>query len=291
MTLLDNETSQSSEATATLTAPEGSTQNSIPEPGTHAVHEPHPAPEPAPAALVEAKAEAAPATHDEAGAEDFATALENYESAAAAAEPEESADRLIKGTVVKITATHVVVDFGAKSEGVVPIAEVQDHTGTLVNPNSIVALDGPVEAESSQPPAERVLAGAPELEVRNFFTDGTQQFFAGRWSATRGKWRVRYTENELCVMTAGRVVIENERGERRSIGFCPHQLVSGMIKVEAAFELRVAQPPHPADHFRLTQQCLFADRGRRSEKNQPGDVLVGVRGKVGRDERALAVAD
>ena len=87
-----------------------------------------------------------------------------------------------------------------------------------MNPSSIVALDGPVEAESSQPPAERVLAGAPELEVRNFFTDGTQQFFAGRWSATRGKWRVRYTENELCVMTAGRVLIENERGERRSFG-------------------------------------------------------------------------
>jgi uncharacterized protein len=82
----------------------------------------------------------------------------------------------------------------------------------------IVRLDGPVTAETSVPPAERLLAGEPELEVRNFFADGTQQFFAGRWSATRGKWRVRYTENELCVMTAGRVVIESESGERSVFG-------------------------------------------------------------------------
>jgi uncharacterized protein len=79
---------------------------------------------------------------------------------------------------------------------------------------AIVRLDGTVEAEVSEPPAERLLAGNPHLQVRNYFADGSQQFFAGRWSATRGKWRVRYTENELCVMTAGRVVIESERGER-----------------------------------------------------------------------------
>ena len=36
---------------------------------------------------------------------------------------------MIKGTVVKLTATHVVVDIGAKSEGMVPITEVLDHEG------------------------------------------------------------------------------------------------------------------------------------------------------------------
>jgi uncharacterized protein len=80
--------------------------------------------------------------------------------------------------------------------------------------SAIVRLEGPLEAERSAPPAERLLAGAPELAVQNFFTDGTQQFFAGRWSASRGKWRVRYSENELCVMTAGKVVIESASGER-----------------------------------------------------------------------------
>ena len=81
---------------------------------------------------------------------------------------------------------------------------------------AIVRLDGPIQADVSEPPADRVVAGTPELQVSNYFTDPSQQFFAGRWSATRGKWRVRYTENELCVMTAGRVVIESASGERLS---------------------------------------------------------------------------
>jgi len=85
---------------------------------------------------------------------------------------------------------------------------------TLVSGGGIVRLDGAVEAETSVPPAERLVSGAPELEVRNYFTDRSQQFFAGRWAATRGKWRVRYTENELCVLTAGRIAIEDEHGAR-----------------------------------------------------------------------------
>lgn len=84
--------------------------------------------------------------------------------------------------------------------------------------NSIVRLDGPLDPEVSEPPVERLIAGTPQLAVQNYYTDPTQQFFAGRWAATRGKWRVRYTENELCVMTAGRVVIESAAGERMSFG-------------------------------------------------------------------------
>jgi uncharacterized cupin superfamily protein len=83
---------------------------------------------------------------------------------------------------------------------------------------SIVRLDDTVTAEVSAPPADRLIAGTPELQLRNHFSDTSQQFFAGRWAATRGKWRVRYTENELCVMTAGRVVIESASGERTSFG-------------------------------------------------------------------------
>ena len=58
--------------------------------------------------------------------EDFASALENFTT-----ESEEAAreDNVIKGTVLKITPTHVVVDIGAKSEGMLPIAEVMDHAG------------------------------------------------------------------------------------------------------------------------------------------------------------------
>ena len=83
---------------------------------------------------------------------------------------------------------------------------------------SIVRLDTPLEPEVSVPGADRLLAGTPEHRVWNYFTDTTQTFFAGRWSGSRGKWRVRYTENELCVMTAGRVVITSDTGESSAFG-------------------------------------------------------------------------
>jgi small subunit ribosomal protein S1 len=38
-------------------------------------------------------------------------------------------DHVIKGRVVKLTATHVVVDYGAKSEGMVLLSEILDHEG------------------------------------------------------------------------------------------------------------------------------------------------------------------
>ena len=83
---------------------------------------------------------------------------------------------------------------------------------------SIVRLDTPLEPDVSVPTADRILAGRPEHRVWNYFTDSTQTFFAGRWSGTRGKWRVRYTENELCVITAGRVVITSEAGVAGTFG-------------------------------------------------------------------------
>lgn len=78
---------------------------------------------------------------------------------------------------------------------------------------TIVRLNTPMEPDVSVPADDRLLAGKPEHRVWNYFTDSTQTFFAGRWSGTRGKWRVRYTENELCVMTAGRVIITSDLGE------------------------------------------------------------------------------
>jgi uncharacterized protein len=81
---------------------------------------------------------------------------------------------------------------------------------------SLVILDGSVEPDISTPAPDRLVSGSPVTRVSNHFNDSTQQFFAGRWSATRGKWRVRYTENELCVMTAGRIVIESDAGGRNT---------------------------------------------------------------------------
>ena len=82
----------------------------------------------------------------------------------------------------------------------------------------IIPLSAAVDAEISNQPADRVLAGSPRQSVSNYFTDPSGQFFAGRWSSTRGKWRVRYTENELCVMTAGKIVLTGEDGAVNSFG-------------------------------------------------------------------------
>jgi len=83
------------------------------------------APEPeatsAPAATTE---EAQPATS---ATEDFASALETFTTEAE--EQQAGDDHVIKGTVLKLTSSHVVVDIGAKSEGMLPLSEILDAEG------------------------------------------------------------------------------------------------------------------------------------------------------------------
>jgi len=61
-------------------------------------------------------------------AEDFASALEIFTTES---EELEGEDHVLKGTVIKLTPTHVVVDIGAKSEGMLPVAEVLDAEGRV----------------------------------------------------------------------------------------------------------------------------------------------------------------
>jgi len=82
----------------------------------------------------------------------------------------------------------------------------------------IVSFRSPVEAQVSTPEPDRLLSGNPRLTVRNHYADASNQFFAGVWEATRGAWRVRYTEHEFCHLLSGRVVITSETGERQEFG-------------------------------------------------------------------------
>ena len=86
-------------------------------------HEPE---HPQPTEVANADAEK-PASSSSAASEDFASALETFTTEAE--EAASSDDHVIHGTVLKLTPTHVVVDIGAKSEGMLPIAEVLDHEG------------------------------------------------------------------------------------------------------------------------------------------------------------------
>jgi small subunit ribosomal protein S1 len=89
-------------------------------------HEPAAPAEDSIAAEPQPPAEPAQAQNNKPAAEDFAAALETFTTEAEEAVGE---DRVIRGTVLKLTPTHVVVDIGAKSEGMLPIAEVLDHEG------------------------------------------------------------------------------------------------------------------------------------------------------------------
>lgn len=78
----------------------------------------------------------------------------------------------------------------------------------------IVVMDRTLPGESANPAPEKILAGIPRTRVSNQYTDDSKQYFCGLWSSTTGKWRIRYTENEFCVLIEGRVRLESAAGER-----------------------------------------------------------------------------
>jgi uncharacterized cupin superfamily protein len=82
----------------------------------------------------------------------------------------------------------------------------------------LVCFDQSVAAQLSTPPADRVLTGTPRLTLWNHYSDPGQRFFAGVWAATRGCWRIHYTEHEFCHLLSGRVAIRSDQGERWEFG-------------------------------------------------------------------------
>ena len=86
----------------------------------------------------------------------------------------------------------------------------------VVKIDASAAAEEPLELDPS-----RVAPGSPlpTQFVRNAYTDATGRFFGGIWRSSEGAWRVSYTENELCVLTGGRVRISDDAG--RSWTFRP----------------------------------------------------------------------
>jgi small subunit ribosomal protein S1 len=76
------------------------------------------------------------------GMEDFAAALESFDrEQAAEAAGQTFDDHVVTGTVVKLTSTHVVVDLGLKSEGLIPLDQVVDADGvSKLNPGDSVEV-------------------------------------------------------------------------------------------------------------------------------------------------------
>ena len=69
-------------------------------------------------------------------------------------------------------------------------------------------VDAPIESA-------RLLSGTPQATVDNRYSDPSQQFHAGIWASTPGKWRIRYTEHEFCHLLEGHVRLTAEDGTAR----------------------------------------------------------------------------
>jgi uncharacterized cupin superfamily protein len=85
----------------------------------------------------------------------------------------------------------------------------------------IVCLDDSSGSEEAlSPDPSRLAPGSPMPEqfARNLYSDPGGRFHAGIWRSGRGAWRVSYTENELCVLTAGRVRLSDDSGRSWTFG-------------------------------------------------------------------------
>ena len=129
-------------------APESATeQSATTAPSTEQTHEAVTETPVAAAAVAEPTAISsvtAEAEEPEYSDEDFAKALESFDREQAAekdaAQSLTAEEVIVTGTVVKITDKHVVVDIGLKSEGLIPLDQVLDHTGAPK-----VAVGEPIE--------------------------------------------------------------------------------------------------------------------------------------------------
>ena len=103
------------------------------------------------AASVEEPAAPAHEAHAPESMDDFSAALAAFEreQAAEAAAVEAYGDKVVSGTVIKATDKHLVIDVGLKSEGLVPIEQVLDHTGA-VKFNAGDVIDVVIEREEPE---------------------------------------------------------------------------------------------------------------------------------------------
>lgn len=76
----------------------------------------------------------------------------------------------------------------------------------------------PVEID--HPREERRLAGNPERQTWNHFTNQSGEVFAGVWSSEAGSWRIEFgdREDEFFFVTAGRCRITDEAGHVSEAG-------------------------------------------------------------------------
>lgn len=78
---------------------------------------------------------------------------------------------------------------------------------------SIVNLDKSYAPSRDNISPEKLISGDAATSLWNTFSDKSEQFHAGYWSSGPCALNVSYDENELCVITEGRVKITDSGGQ------------------------------------------------------------------------------
>ena len=69
-----------------------------------------------------------------------------------------------------------------------------------------------VEAEGYMPDSEKVLAGNPAQLIWHCYDNKDETFGAGIWQGEPGSHKVNYTEEEVCFLLQGKVVVHDNDG-------------------------------------------------------------------------------
>lgn len=80
-----------------------------------------------------------------------------------------------------------------------------------------IDFSGPLPpCEPYRPPADRVLSGDPVQTAHNFYSSADGKFHSGIWTCNPGKWRVVFTEHEVCRLIEGAIVVMGDDGSSRT---------------------------------------------------------------------------
>ncbi len=60
---------------------------------------------------------------------------------------------------------------------------------------------------------DKILAGSPQSTYKILYTNKTEEFMAGIYECTAGKWKVSHNEEEFCTLIEGTVRLANDQGE------------------------------------------------------------------------------
>jgi uncharacterized cupin superfamily protein len=74
------------------------------------------------------------------------------------------------------------------------------------------------DAEPVAIEADKIISGAPVTRTWVHYEDPETKLAAGIWEATRGKWRITYSEWEYVVMISGRCIVTGDDGTKIQAG-------------------------------------------------------------------------